>query len=88
MRVIIEDLGAYEAINKDLKMQLVGKQLIAEKHKLSEIKPRDISVWIKSEMDKLIIKKCKKSYKAEMLLKYPYFTNKKMIVNSRAILWS
>ncbi len=87
-RVIIEDLGSYTIEDKDYRTKLVGKQLIAEEHKLSEVKPRDMSVWTKSEMDKLMIKKCKKNYRKEMLSKHPLFTNRCMIVNTRAILWS
>ncbi len=87
-KIIIEDLGSYTSDNKDARTQLAGKLLIEAEHKLSVRIPRDSFVWTKNISTRNMLNNCKNRYKSEMLKLYPYFTNKKMIVNSRAILWS
>jgi len=58
-RVIIEDLGAYSAVDKDANSKLAGKAIISEQHRLSKLTPRDESVWSKTKAEKELLKRCK-----------------------------
>ncbi len=83
-RVIIEDLQEKAAVDiSDTYQYRLSKEMIKNEHKASEAIPRDSFVWIKNISQRNLLKKCKENYKKEMLLLYPHFTNKKMIVNLR-----
>lgn len=58
-KIVIEDLNAYESINKDSASQLAGRALIEKEHKQSELIPRDPSVWSKTPLEKQLLKKYK-----------------------------
>ena len=61
-RVIIEDLQEKQAIDiTDSYQYRLSKINIAAEHKLSELVPRDNSVWTKTAAEKAFLKKCKYS---------------------------
>jgi hypothetical protein len=84
IKVLIEDLQEKQAIDiTDNYQYKMTKLMIKNDHKLSDCIPRDVSIWSKTESERIMLAKCKANYKREMLSLYPYFTNKKMIVNLR-----
>ena len=60
IKIIIEDLNKKSSVDPSDNYQYrITKEMIKSEHKLSDMKPRDPSVWTKTEYEKELIKKCK-----------------------------
>lgn len=59
-KIIIEDLNKKFSVDPSDNYQYrVTKEMIKSEHKLSDMKPRDPSVWTKTEYEKELLKKYK-----------------------------
>jgi len=88
-KVVIEDLQSLKQSNgmEDYQINAI-KAYIKEQHRLSAVKPRDPSVWNKSEFDKKQLKLAKIAHKKLMISEYPEYTNKYDFYTQKAMIWS
>tara|TARA_R110000868_G_scaffold111290_1_gene300718 strand:+ start:4009 stop:4209 length:201 start_codon:yes stop_codon:yes gene_type:complete len=60
IKITIEDLQEKQAVDiTDTYQFKLTKEMIKSEHKLSDMKPRDPSVWTKTEYERSLLKRCK-----------------------------